>query len=486
VAWRVAAWHAAASFPPPVAESSKIALVGEARGEFLFLRMAAERLRERFGAGSVMQIELDPADLSEDERATTLVPQTEPEFRAALGLPAEDLPRCLAEAEKRFEIPNLRRLWRGDILRWREGVSDDELARHTLGYLDVFDRLYRETPELAGGFAEESARLIKRAFRAVSRHHGRRMLIAIALPMPDRVVLVDQENLREYLPPYEDFDPTREQLAAARDYAEQVRRAAVTFARPRDFSLTRRRFANFARLAAKAALRSEPGARNAKLRFFTKDYLLQRARVATMDRLADREPAAGPAVFYPLHFAEDSSVTIRAEPYYNQFALMEYLAACLPYGYELWVKPHPAAAGDLPVSRLLALQRRIPNLHLLHPSVPAVNVLRQVAGVVTLNSTTGFEALVLGKPVITLADSPYRGFGVTYDVRDPATLPTVLAEALRAPGPDQADVGRLIAYYIEIGLNLTTMGFDLSRANAERYADALAQAFSLGEPVPAG
>jgi predicted glycosyltransferase len=47
--------------------------------------------------------------------------------------------------------------------------------------------------------------------------------------------------------------------------------------------------------------------------------------------------------------------------------------------------------------------KNFPSVKLIHPDTPIKTILKYSSGIVTLNATTGVEALVLGRPVIALA-----------------------------------------------------------------------------------
>lgn len=456
-----------------------IALIGEARGEFLFLQGMADRIRSRLGAESVIHVAMDPRDLSSAERRTCLVPALEPAFQASAAIPDDELPSRVADVETRFGIPNLRRLWLQDILYWREHVPETELARQALGYVAVFDDLYTRRPELAGGFAEESARMIKRIFRAVSLHHGRRMAISITVPT-GRIVLVDQEDFDEGMPSWAAFVPTPDELREAQSYIDDVRSGAIPFGAPRDLRVTPRRLGTLVRLASRSVRPRDPGDANLRPAFFLLDFVQQRVRVAGLDATATKSPPARPAVLYPLHASFDSQLTIRGEAYRNQVALAEHVADSLPYGFDLWIKPHPFAA-DIPLRRLVALQRRVRNLKLVHPQVPLRQLLRHVSALVTINSTAGFEALAAGVPVVALGRSHYWGRGLTHDVSSTTELPYVLPRAIHGPPPDRSDVERLIAYLNRAGYEMPMMGADGSAENAARFGDAVIDHFGLDQ-----
>lgn len=465
-----------------VAATPVIALLGEARGEFLFLRMVAEGVRARYGPAAALQIEMDAKDLTVTERGSCVVPATRPEFLAAMNIDDADLPDRIAEAERRYRIENLRRLWRGDIQFWRDGVPEDRLARQALGYLAVFDALYLEHPGLRGGFAEESGRLIKRAFRAVSVAQGRVMATSLTVALPGRVVLMDQEHPFAGKMPFEQFEPTVDELTRAGEHVRSVRASEVQFAAPRDLTIDAGRVRRFAKLAQRQAFGRAAGDRNVHLAVFLRDFLRQRVRYQLLDRVALTTVPDERGVLYPVQFTDDSQISIRGEAYANQLAWIEYFAAALPYGHALWVKPHPASPGDLSVARLSALAKRSENIRILHPRLHAHEILRGATAVLTVNSTLGFEALMFGVPTVTLGKALYRGHGLTIDVSAPSELPQALWRAVHAPRLEQEAVVRFIAYMIRITDPIAAIADDPGLENAARYVGAIADALAIEEP----
>jgi hypothetical protein len=142
-------------------------------------------------------------------------------------------------------------------------------------------------------------------------------------------------------------------------------------------------------------------------------------------------------VFFPLQFFRESRVTVRAKPFYNQSWLVEYLFRSVPTGYKLAVKDHPQQLGSQPRSCIDAIARHSTALH---PGTNAHDVVEEAAAIVTLNNTVGYEALIHGKPVVTLGDAFYSHLGYTYDVTDLASLPETLAEAVASDGLTESEV----------------------------------------------
>jgi hypothetical protein len=450
-------------------------LVGEAREEFLFLREVGGAI-EAQGGPPPLRFEMDPRDCSADELDGAVVPALEPEWAAAQAIADGDLPGLVREAEHRYGIGNLRRLWRGDLQAWRDGVGEPELARQALGYLAVYDRVLGEAGGLAGAYFEDSTRLAKRALRAVANTYGARTVVALPFAIPRRVVLVDHETLEGSFVPWSGFEPSVDELRRASELIREVRSSEVQFAEPRNLAFTSRRVLNFGRMVHRT-YRGGAGQRKPELLWYSaRDYARQRARRGSFRFTASRDLSER-AVFFPLHYANDSQVTIRGEAYADQYALVALIANSLPYGYALWIKPHPAFAGDVPLARLAAMRRRAPNVRLLDPSIHAHEVLRRASAVVTINSTTGFEALMFGVPLVTLGKSLYQGRGLTIDVADPAELPFAIGRALTNEPPSADDVAKLLAYLERTSYDAVPMGYDLSDENAVRYASMLMTEF---------
>jgi hypothetical protein len=156
-------------------------------------------------------------------------------------------------------------------------------------------------------------------------------------------------------------------------------------------------------------------------------------------RLYRKPPARDPLVYYPLHVPADVQLTVRAPDYLDQFALLDALARALPPGHRLAFKEHPARIGASPLSRVRELLRRHDRIDFLDPATNNYDALRRADVVVTVNSKSGAEALLLGKPVLALGDSFYRDSGLVRPLRSLDELPRALAEAVRGsfrPDPD--------------------------------------------------
>lgn len=107
-------------------------------------------------------------------------------------------------------------------------------------------------------------------------------------------------------------------------------------------------------------------------------------------------------VFYPLHYEPEAVLFYMAEFYDNQIASMENMAKCLKHNQVLVVKEHPQQPGILLQNKFREAKKRIPNLVFLPGEYSTYHLILQSKLVVTLTSTAGIEALILGKPVVVL------------------------------------------------------------------------------------
>jgi hypothetical protein len=134
-------------------------------------------------------------------------------------------------------------------------------------------------------------------------------------------------------------------------------------------------------------------------------------------------------LYFPLHYIYDSSLTSMAEPFVNQFYLVELVHRFLPFGYKLVVKEHPAAIGTPPFKKLKKLSK-LNNVILIPYLENSHKIIKYAKAVIVITSTVGVEALYQQKPVITFGDNYYTGQNITIDVRNLHTLPEKIIEAI--------------------------------------------------------
>ena len=194
-----------------------------------------------------------------------------------------------------------------------------------------------------------------------------------------------------------------------------------------------------------------------------------------------------PFVYFPLHVTDDYKITRIIPHCRDQVSLVEQVADALPVGYDLVLKEHPMSLGRNSIGLLRRLRRR-PNVRLVQPYTSSHDLIRDSVGVVVISSTVGLEALLYDKPVLTLGDPFYAGFGVTLDVHSFAEITERVPELLRFR-PDPERIRRFLHAAMRNCYPGAPVLVDRSEENAIRLAGSIEAAaraaVAARSPAPA-
>lgn len=174
----------------------------------------------------------------------------------------------------------------------------------------------------------------------------------------------------------------------------------------------------------------------------------RRLRVNAVSKLYETAPRGERFLLYPLHFHPESSTSVLAGAYLDEYEVIRNIAFSLPEGVRLYVKDHMSAWAYPPLDFYRQL-RRLPNVRLLGPGEPTKQLIKASEGVITLTSTVGYEALLLKKQVFLYGRVFYEFHTGVTRVDNPAQLHQVLQEGLRSPPnwSDQYNHDFVVAYY---------------------------------------
>jgi len=137
-------------------------------------------------------------------------------------------------------------------------------------------------------------------------------------------------------------------------------------------------------------------------------------------------------ILYPLHFHPESSTSILAGTYLNEFEVIQNIAFNLPQGVKLYVKDHVSAYG-YPEFELYKKLKKLPNVRVLSPHAPTKNLIKASLAVITLTSTVGYEALLLGKRVFVFGNVFYRFHKNVVQIANPSDLFNLFIKYLDNP-----------------------------------------------------
>lgn len=153
-------------------------------------------------------------------------------------------------------------------------------------------------------------------------------------------------------------------------------------------------------------------------------------------------------LLYPMHFHPESSTSILAGTYLDEYEVIRNIAFNLPQGMKLYVKDHISAWG-YPSLAFYNKVRKLPNVRLLHPNAPTKLLIKQSRAVITLTSTVGYEAVLLGKKVFMFGKVFYGFHKDVVPVVNPAALFDLLKQELakEVVYDKQYNVDFVCAYY---------------------------------------
>lgn len=165
-----------------------------------------------------------------------------------------------------------------------------------------------------------------------------------------------------------------------------------------------------------------------------------------------------PFVFFPLQEEPESSLTIASPEYFNQLQAISVLARDLPAGIKLAVKEALFSIGRRP-DNFYNQVKEFKNVVMIDPREFGTDVIREAGAVATISSSAGFEAAIMGKPVISFGKHNHYSF-----------LPHVRVVEHE---------GALAGYLQEVVSN--GVDLDLARREGVRFARAvIAVSFDLG------
>ncbi|MDO8482056.1 MAG: hypothetical protein Q7S75_03160 [bacterium] len=157
--------------------------------------------------------------------------------------------------------------------------------------------------------------------------------------------------------------------------------------------------------------------------------------------------------YYPLHVEPEMATLLLAPRWTNQINLIKQIAESLPLSFKLYVKEHPVMVGFRPRQYYREL-KKIPNVKLIHPNHDSHALIKSAKLIATITGTVGWEAVLLGKPVITFGNVYYNALGAVKKCNDIEELPALVKERLERFVPNDTELISFIAALLENSENL--------------------------------
>lgn len=147
-----------------------------------------------------------------------------------------------------------------------------------------------------------------------------------------------------------------------------------------------------------------------------KNHLKQRYK-----KLQQEPDFTRPYVYIALHYQPENSTSPQGEIFADQYLLVELLSKCLPDDWSIYVKEHSSQwhiklhgerGRTIDFYDALSI---LPNVRLVPVNSPNFELIDKAKAVATVTGTTGWEAIVRGRPVLIFGHAWYKGCeGVFY------------------------------------------------------------------------
>lgn len=154
---------------------------------------------------------------------------------------------------------------------------------------------------------------------------------------------------------------------------------------------------------------------------------------------------------FPLHYEWEAQLAFR-EPFINQLGLAKQISEILPSNTYLYIKVHPHWKNADQSLRAVYELRKAKNVRFIHPEENTTDLVRNSLGVIIINSTVGYEAILLKKPLVVLGHEAYKEAAI--DIKDMAELPTTLARI--KSGDYKVDAARYENFLKKYAGNITS------------------------------
>ncbi|MFC1625413.1 hypothetical protein ACFL1O_00885, partial [Patescibacteria group bacterium] len=133
--------------------------------------------------------------------------------------------------------------------------------------------------------------------------------------------------------------------------------------------------------------------------------------------------------FFPLQLEPEVASMLFAPFYTDQLWLAEKIARSLPIHFKLYIKEHPAMFGYRPHCYYKKL-KKIPNVKIIKPTTMSFSLIQKAKLVMTLTGSTGWEGLLLKKPVITFGTVFYNDLPMVKNCKTIENLPYLVKKQL--------------------------------------------------------
>ena len=174
-------------------------------------------------------------------------------------------------------------------------------------------------------------------------------------------------------------------------------------------------------------------------------------------------------IYFPLGLDEEHSLLLQAPFYTNQIETIRHVAKSLPIEYKLFVKEHPSTVTRnwRSISDYKEIMD-IPNVRLLHYSVPKDEIFQNCSLVVSAMGSSSLDAAFYGKPSVILGKMFYSILPSVHYVKTLNELPETIRSSLQET-VNLHDVERFLAIFKKNTFDFEYQTYIIKEANEFFY-----------------
>lgn len=184
-----------------------------------------------------------------------------------------------------------------------------------------------------------------------------------------------------------------------------------------------------------------------------------------------------PYVYLALHFQPERTTCPCGGMFSDQRLVVSLLANTLPEGWVLYVKEHPSQFvktryGYLARSPSFYLDiASHKNVQLIKQGTPQFDLIDCSQAVATITGTSGWEALVRGKPAFVFGEAWYQGCQGAYRIRTRENCRNGFRKIAEDPIVSQSNVEKFVAEIEKIAIKVY-LGEDEATWSNEKYSES--------------
>lgn len=130
--------------------------------------------------------------------------------------------------------------------------------------------------------------------------------------------------------------------------------------------------------------------------------LTLKGKYASLNSFKDEE-----FVFYPLHTEPEVSLLVYGKPLIDQLNIIKLISLQLPIGKTLVIKEHPWMVGKRSIQFYKEVLK-LGNVRIAESSLKVNDIIKFAESVLVVTGSTGYDAILSNKPLITLGRSPFN------------------------------------------------------------------------------